>query len=477
MTVSVAAGSDQAIALCRTGRTVSDCKLILVATILASTLAFLDGAVINIALPSIGRELSASGPSLQWLVTGYLLPLGALQLLAGAVGDHYGHRRTLAFGIATFTLASIWCAVARDIDRLLFARVLQGVGAALLLPNSLAVLGTAYDGNGRGKAVATWAASGAIASAFGPPIAGWMVDATTWRLVFLLNIPLGLAALGLTWFKVPEGSSEALPLDFPGTLMATLGLLGLTLSVTEWSTEGASTLSFVCGASSLLLFAGLAWVESRRGARAMIPLHMFVSSTFVGLNLYTLLLYAAFGALFVLLPFVLITVHGYSATAAGSALLPLPVTLGLASSHASKLTQTYGARAMLSAGAVIAALGYALLWNVGDGNYWLRVFPGVFVIALGMTVVVAPLTTAVLSSVAASYTATAAGFNSAVSRTGSLIAIAASGSVMMGSAENMLDAFYRATLVGVVLCVLSAALVLLALPHTSVSAVQTDLID
>jgi MFS family permease len=467
VTASLAAGSDQAVAMCRAGRTVNDCKLILVATILASTLAFLDGAVINVALPSIGNELHVSGASLQWLITGYLLPLGALQLLAGAMGDHYGHRRILALGIAAFTVASLWCALAATAPSLLLARILQGIGAALLLPNSLAVLGTSFDGARRAKAVGTWTAAGAIASAFGPPLAGWMVDEATWRLVFVLNIPLGLAALAMTWAKVPESSSDALPLDLPGTLVATLGLLGLTWAITHWSTRGLSEMalgSFIIALGSL---AGLVAIERRRGLSAMIPLPMFTSATFVGLNLFTFFVYAAFGALFVLLPFVLIAAEGYSATAAGCALLPLPVVLGFASPYVSKLASTYGSRVALSSGAALAAAGYGLLLNVGAGSYWLHVFPGVLIIAIGMTVIVAPLTNAVLSSVSLSYTATAAGFNSAISRTGSLIAIAASGAVMMGATDSMLRAFHCATFVGLGLCALSAVLALLALPRAT----------
>lgn len=467
MTVSLAAGSDQAIALCRSGRTASDCKLILIATILASTLAFLDGAVVNIALPSIGRELQASGSSLQWLVTGYLLPLGALQLLAGAIGDRYGHRRTLTIGIALFTLASVWCALAAEIDSLLFARVLQGIGAAILLPNSLAVLGIAYDGSGRGKAVATWTAAGAIASAFGPPIAGWMVDEISWRWVFMLNIPLGLAAMGVTLFKVPESSGDTLPLDLPGTVVATFGLLGLTWAVTHGATYGVTPVSMGFGMVSMLFFFALVKIEHRRGPRAMIPSDMFSSPMFVGLNVFTFLIYAAFGALFVLLPFVLITAGGYSAAAAGSALLPLPIVLGLASAYAAKLSSRYGPRTMLSSGAAICAVGYLLLMNVEPGSYWRQVFPGILVVALGMTVVVAPLTTAVLSSVARSYTATAAGFNSAISRAGSLIAIAAAGTVMNGAADGMFRSFHAATLVGAVLCALSAMLAIFTIPRES----------
>jgi len=464
MSVALANGSDHAVALCRAGRTTKDCSLILVATILASTLAFLDGAVINVALPRIGEELHADGNLLQWLMTVYLLPLGALQLLAGAFGDHYGHRRILLIGTVLFTLASLLCTLAGDITSLLVARAVQGIGAALLLPNSLAVLGTSFDGERRPKAVATWTSAGAIASALGPPLAGWMIDEASWRLVFLINLPVGLVALGIIVWKVPETLSETLPLDVPGTVLATVGLLCLA-----WAITNASSFGFTNGVAGLTVIAivalaGFVWLEGRRGPRAMMPPSLFASRVFAGLSAYTFLVYAALGAFFVLLPFTLIRVVGYSAAAAGASLLPLPILLGLASSTASSLSIRYGSRAMLAAGAALSGIGYFFLRDV-DGGYWTHVFPGVLLVAIGSTALVAPLTTAVLSSVEPTYTATAAGFNSAISRTGSLIAIAASGAVMIGTSESMLRSFHTAALIGFALCLASAAIVWCMLPR------------
>lgn len=465
MSVALAAGSDQAVALCRFGRTTKDCSLILVATILASTLAFLDGAVINVALPRIGQELRADGSLLQWLMTVYLLPLGSLQLLGGAFGDHYGHRRILILGTVLFTLASLWCALAGDITGLLVARAVQGIGAALLLPNSLAVLGTAFDGSRRPKAVATWTSAGAIASAVGPPLAGWMIDEASWRLVFLLNLPVGIVALGIIVWKVPETLSETLPLDVPGTVLATLGLFCLAWAITNASAFGFTNGVVGLAVMAVAVLAGLVWLEGRRGPRAMMPPDMFASRLFAGLTVYTFLVYAAFGALFVLLPFTLIRVVGYSAAAAGASLLPLPILLGLASSGASSLSIRHGARAMLAAGAALSGIGYWLLRDVDGGGYWTHVFPGLLFIAAGSTALVTPLTTAVLSSVEPAYTATAAGFNSAISRTGSLIAIAASGAVMIGTPESMLRSFHTAAFVGFALCMASAAIVWCMLPR------------
>jgi EmrB/QacA subfamily drug resistance transporter len=463
MTASMVAGSDQAIALCHPGQRLPHCRLILVATILAASLAFLDGAVVNIALPSIGVELKGTGTQLQWLVTGYLLPMSALQLIAGALGDHYGRRRLLLIGIVLFTAASVLCAIAVSIEILLAARILQGVGAALLLPNSLAVLGVSFDGAGRGKAVATWTAAGAIASAFGPPLAGWLIDTASWRWAFWLNVPVGLAAIAVTVSRVPESSNGMLPLDLPGTTVTTAGLLCLTWAATQGSSRGISWSSGAMFVGAAMLFWMLVRIERHRGQQAMLPLRMFTSALFVGLNLFTFLTYAAFGALFVLLPFVLMTAADYSAAAAGAAILPLPIVLGLASSRAAEFADKFGARLALGIGAALAAVGYGLLLNLGDGAYWLRVFPALLVIAAGMTLLVAPLTSAVLSSVDVGHSATAAGFNSAVSRAGSLIAIAASGSVMAGQAHSVLAAFCGAAAVGAALCVIAAITAFLTL--------------
>lgn len=460
MTANFAGGSDQGVALCRAGRAVRDRKLILAATVLASSVAFIDGAIVNIALPRIRDEMAGDGALLQWLVTGYLLPLSALQPLAGALGDHFGRRRLLVAGILLFTLTSVLCSLASSIEMLIFDRVAQGVGAALILPNSLAALGSSFEGSERGKAVATWTAAGAIAGALGPPLAGVIIDYASWRWAFLLNLPVGVAALAMTLYKIPNAAARTLPLDVPGSITATLGLLSLTWAVTGAS--GGSALSFVPGlAGAVVLFGALTWIERKRGPLAMIPPSMFASRAFVGLNLYTLLLYAAFGALFVALPFVLTTSMGYSAKAAGLAILPIPLIIGLASSRAGRLFNGYSSNAPLLAGASIAALGFALLLNVGAGSYWLRVFPAVCVVATGMAILVAPLTTAVLSSVEAAYTATAAGFNSAVSRAGTMIAIAASATMMTEQADKLLGAFHAAALVGVALCGVSALVALL----------------
>jgi len=466
MTANLAAGCDQAMALARPHRVTGGPRMVLAATVLASSLAFLDGAVVNIALPAIGLDLGAEEAALSRIVTGYLLPLGTLQLLAGALGDHYGRRRMLVAGIVVFTIASCLCAVAPGAALLMAARIVQGVGAALVLPNSLAVLGSAFRDGERGRAIGTWTAAGALASAVGPPLAGWLVDTANWRMIFLLNVPLGAAALWATLRAVPESADGELPLDGPGAVIATVALGLITWVVSQASASGLGP------ASAVLLLAAVAggmalWLHERRlGERAMIPPAMFVSPAFVGLNAYTLLLYAAFGGLFVLLPFALMTEAGYTASLAGAALLPLPIVLGVASGSAGRMSAAVGWRLPLAAGAGLVALGFALLAGLGAGSYWTEVLPGLSFIAIGMTGAVAPLTTAVLASVDDRHTGTAAGFNSAISRVGSMVAIAAASTVM--GQGGTLSAFHVAAGIGAALSA-AAALIALGLPGAKTS--------
>jgi hypothetical protein len=266
-------------------------------------------------------------------------------------------------------------------------------------------------------------------------------------------------------WKVPETRSETLPLDVPGTALATLGLLCLSWAITDASASGVTSGTAGLAMIAFAALAGLLWLEDWRGPRAMMPPKLFASRLFAGLTVYTFLVYAAFGALFMLLPFTLIRAVGYSAAAAGASLLPLPILLGFASSTASSLSIRHGSRAMLAAGAAVSGVGYFLLRDVGGGSYWTHVFPGVVFIAVGSAALVSPLTAAVLSSVESAYTATAAGFNSAISRAGSLIAIAASGAVIMGTPESMLRAFHTAAFVGFAVCTASAVIVWRLLPR------------
>jgi EmrB/QacA subfamily drug resistance transporter len=344
--------------------------LVLAATILASSLALVDGSVVNVGLPVIGRSLSAEAGALPWVIDSYLLPLSALLLLGGAAGDRFGRRRLLIMGVALFALASLACALAPSFLVMLLGRFIQGIGAALLMPNSLAILGQTFSGPAKGRAIGIWASAGAIAGAVGPVLGGWLIDLGSWRAIFLLNVPLAATAIGLAWLAIPRDSGNAdFPLDMPGGALATLALGGLTFALTIGSgrsgwTAGALTVA-VLAAALLLLFV---LVEKRRGEQAMMPLTLFASRSFVGLTLLTLLLYGALGALLVLLPYVLIEAAGYSSTAAGAALLPLPLVISCVSPIVGAIAGRVGSRLLLAIGPVVVAMGFVLALRIGaDG--------------------------------------------------------------------------------------------------------------
>jgi EmrB/QacA subfamily drug resistance transporter len=432
-------------------------RLTLTACILASSLAFIDGSVVNVALPAIGTDLHATPAELQWTINAYLLPLSALLLIGGAAGDHYGRRKLLVLGIAIFAAASVACALAADLTLLLVARAVQGVGAAILLPNSLATLGHSFTGEARGKAIGTWAGVGAMAGAVGPPLGGWLVDAVGWRTIFYVNLSVALAAIFLALRYAEESKEGELPLDLPGAASATLALGALTWALTLWSSHHAIDLTVVAGlVAGLLATLLFLWIEHHRGDRAMMPVAMFGSRAFAGLTLLTFLLYGALGGVLLLLPYVLIQAGGYSALDAGLALLPMPLGMGIASRVMGKVTAHIGPQWPLTIGPLIVGAGFALLFLVGDGApYWTSVFPGTLVIAIGMSSVAAPLTTAVLASVDDRHTGTASGFNSAIARTGGLIATAIAGAVIASAGQGLIEAFHGGALVGAAMAMLS----------------------
>lgn len=435
------------------------------ATMLASSLAFIDGSVTNVALPAIGQELRGGATSLPWVINAYLLPLSALLLLGGAAGDHYGRRRVLIGGIVLFAIASIFCALARSLDVLLVGRVLQGIGAALLMPNSLGILGASFEGEARGRAVGTWAAAGAIASAVGPPLGGWLVDAIGWRVIFYINLPVAAAAILIAWRHVPESAEGEGRLDWLGALLATGALGALTWSLTLWSAHHEASAESWAGLGSgialLILFVA---TEHRLRDRAMMPLSLFGSRPFVGLTLLTFLLYGALGGLIVMLPYLLIVGGGYTPVQAGFALLPFSIVIGTASRLAGRLTERIGPRWPLTIGPIVTGLGFALLLRADpQASYWTSILPGMAVIALGMAGAVAPLTTAVLSSVDGRHTGTASGFNSAIARTGGLIATALGGAVLSRAGAQLIDAFHVAAIVGAILAIASGIAALVTL--------------
>jgi EmrB/QacA subfamily drug resistance transporter len=427
----------------------------LAASILGSSLAFIDGSVVNVALPALSHELHADPTKLSWAINAYLLPLGALILLGGGLGDHFGRRRLFILGLVLFTLASILCAGAPSFEWLLAGRGAQGVGAALLMPNSLAILGGAFSGEDRGRAIGTWAAVGAAAGAVGPIAGGWLIDVIGWRSIFIINVPLALAAGYLASKYVAEQRERAMSagLDALGAALATAALGVLTWSLTEAAgSHRSSALLWMATIGGLILLGIFLLQEKRLADRALMPFAMFSSPSFVGLTLLTFFLYGSLGGLLVLLPFLLIQINHWSAVAAGAALLPVPVLIGIGSRLMGGVAARVGGRIPLASGSLLVGIGLALYGRIGTDavDYWLDIFPATLLVGLGMGVCVAPLTTSVMASVDTDHVGVASGFNSATARIAGLVATAMLGWVFakQSSAETFIPAFRAAAFVG-----------------------------
>jgi EmrB/QacA subfamily drug resistance transporter len=429
-------------------------------SVCASSLSFIDGSVLNVALPAMRESLDASAAEIQWVVNGFTLPLAALILLGGALGDHQGRLRWLLIGTTLFGLASLLCALSRSLELLLIGRALQGLGAALLLPNSLALLNGAYEGGeARGRAVGIWAAAGAISAAIAPLIGGWLVDHVGWPSIYYINIPFAAAAVAVALIKVPESrNSQETPIDIVGAALATLGLGGLAYGLTLWSSH--RSLSRVAGlsiAAGVALLAVFLLAERRAGKKAMIPLRYFGERCFSSLNLTTFLLYGTFGSCLLLLPYVLIAAGGYSPVAAGMSLLPLSILMGIGSPLMGKLATRIGPRIPLTVGPLVVAAGFLLATRVAsDQGYWTNVLPAVTLIAIGMSILVAPLTSTVLISVDQEHTGMVSGFNSALSRAGGLFGVSLLGAVLSQKGDALLGPFAVAMIMGAVVAALSA---------------------
>lgn len=414
----------------------------LLAAIVGSGLAFVDGTVVNVALPAIQRQLHASSADAQWVMESYALFLAALLLVGGALGDRFGRRRMFMLGVALFTLASIGCAAAPGVGMLIGARAIQGIGAALLVPGSLALISAVYPPDRRGAAIGTWSAFGGIAAAVGPVLGGFLVDRYSWVWAFLLNLPFGVALLVICALKVPEsvGSSQHDPLDLGGAAWVTAGLAGVVFALIEAPARGWNSAPILVAAGIGLGALALFVRREARGRAPMLPLAWFRQRNFAGANLLTLLLYAALGGSLFFLPLNLIQVQGYGATAAGAALAPLIVIMFVLSRWAGSLVDVFGPRLPLVLGPAIAAAGFALfaLPSIG-ASYWVGVFPATCILGLGMSITVAPLTTTVMNAIGADRAGTASGINNAVARTAGLLAIAVFGVLLTATFDARLS--------------------------------------
>jgi EmrB/QacA subfamily drug resistance transporter len=414
---------------------------VLAAAILGSSMAFIDSTVVNVALPAIQANFHTTVVNVQWVVESYGLFLGALILVGGSLGDLFGRRLVFLAGVAIFAAASAGCGMAWTIDRLILARSIQGVGAALLVPGSLAMISASFDEKTRGRAIGTWSGFTAITTAIGPVLGGWMLAHTSWRWAFFINLPLAAVVVVISLWRIPESRSQvAESVDWWGGFLATIGLGGLVNGFIESVDLGWKNplviVSLLVGFGGLV---GFMLVEAAVSS-PMLPLALFASRSFAGANLVTLFLYAAIGIFFFLFPLDLIQVQGYSTTATGAAVFPMILLLFFLSRWSGGLIARYGPRGPLVIGPVVAALGFALFAvpSVGD-TYWRAFFPAVMVLGFGMAITVAPLTTVVMNSISPDRVGTASGINNAVARVSGVLAIAVLGIVMVKAFASRLD--------------------------------------
>jgi EmrB/QacA subfamily drug resistance transporter len=412
---------------------------VLAAAVLGSTLAFIDKSVVNVALPAIEGNLRTSLVAMQWVVNAYTLCMSALLLLGGAAADQFGRRLMFIVGVGVFAAASIGCGVASNVQMLVAMRAAQGIGAALLIPCALALIGAAFDEQARGAAIGIWAGASAIAAGVAPLLGGWLVDHSSWRMIFLINPVVAIPTLWIALARVPESRNPDAPtgVDWRGALLAVMGLGSLVYGLITPATRGWGNVGVISSLAvgAVLLFAFV--LAEHTSSSPMMPLELFRSRRFSGINLLTLLLYGALGAAFFFLPYLLIQARGYSATAAGAAYVPFTLVVGLLSRWSGELANKIGTRWLLIVGPALAAGGFALLGS-GHGSYWTTI-ASMTVLGLGMGLAVAPLTTTVINAVPPHRTGVASGINNAVASVGGLLLIAILGSVALVAFDHALD--------------------------------------
>ncbi len=417
-------------------------KWVLVATILGSSMAFIDSTAMNVILPVLQRELGATIPQVQWIIESYALFMSSLMLLGGALGDKYGRRLIFAIGIVLFTASSIWCGLSQNTSQLIIARGFQGVGGALLVPGSLAIVTVFFDERERGRAIGTWSAFTAITTALGPILGGWLSENLSWRYVFFINVPIAFVVLATLYMRIPESSKDdnGGRLDWLGSIFAILGLGGIVFGLIDSANIGFShpkvVISFIIGAVGLIAFI----ITEYRTPNPMMPLSLFRSKAFSGANLLTLLYWGAWGSAIFFIPFNLIQLQGYSAAGVGVAFLPLILALFLFSRWAGGLVVRYGAKMPLVIGTLITAVGYYVFTIPGiGGSYWIEFLPAISILGVGMSITIAPLTTAVMSSIDVEYSGIASGINNSVGRIAGLLAIAVLGVFALSVFNKALD--------------------------------------
>jgi EmrB/QacA subfamily drug resistance transporter len=454
-------------------------RWVLLATVLGSALAFVDATVVNIALPAIGADLGGGAAGLQWTVNGYTLSLAALILLGGSLGDRYGRRRVFVIGVAWFAAASLLCGLAQNIETLIAARILQGIGGALLTPGALAILEASFDPRDRARAIGAWSGLGGTAGALGPFLGGWLVQSGSWQLVFLINVPLAAVVIVVALRHVPESRNPraARKVDVAGAVTGAAGLGGLTYGFTAWPAVGGTdprvVVSLAVGVAGLAAFV----LVERRSGHPMLPLEVFRSRAFTAANLVTFAVYAALGGVFFLVVLQLQMVAGFTPLAAGTALLPITVLMLLLSARAGAWGQRIGPRIPMTVGPLVCAAALVLLSRIGaGGSYLLTVLPPVALLGLGVSLTVAPLTATALGSVADRHAGVASGVNNAVARAAGLLAVAVLplvaglGTGSLTEPAILGPIFRTAMLVCAALLVAGAAIAALAVPGRSVSS-------